>query len=424
MFKKFFPIILLTFVNVIGFTLLIPVYPQILQAYVPNSLVAILYGLLISSYAFFQFLGAPILGSLSDKYGRKPLLFISQLGTTLSWVIFGIAYFIPNIPILGIGLPIYVIAFSRVVDGITGGNNSVASAWISDITTPAEKTKIFGLIGGVFGLGFLIGPALGGIAAGTSFGYLGPIILAFLISLVTLFIIKFYLPESLTEDKRDKELHINLGDEINIFRKFSKFRDNKLVSRLLVYRLAFALVFTSYTTIIILFMERELGLGPTYLGITLSFIGVFSIINQIFLVKTVARKLGNLKTLYLGGILILTGLFLLPFLPLSPVTTTLLTFSMVLFALNSYIFNAGMSLSMPTVKAILTNNTDPKKQGLITGIDESILALGNAISPAIAGFLYGIVGTQVFILYASFLLLTIIILYYKNHNSGFNEAHS
>jgi MFS family permease len=216
MLKKFFPIMLLTFVNVIGFSLLIPVLPVIAEKYAP-SISAPVYGALLSAYAFFQFLGAPVLGSLSDKYGRKPLLMVSQLGTTLSWVIFAAAYFLPDIAIGPVMLPLLVIAVSRIIDGITGGNISVAQAWISDATTNEEKTKAFGLVGAIFGLGFMFGPALGGLSAGTTLGYLGTCILAFTISLVTLIMIHLYLPESLKEEDRDKELDIHLLKEINIF---------------------------------------------------------------------------------------------------------------------------------------------------------------------------------------------------------------
>src|SRR3989344_7690195 len=143
--KRLVPIAFLTFVNVIGFSIQIPVLPFIVDRYGGGP---IMYGILLSSYSMFQFLGAPLLGSLSDKYGRRPILLISQTGTLISWVIFAFAYFVPSsIHVATIPLPLAIIMLSRVVDGITGGNISVANAYVSDLTGPEEKTRIFGLLG-------------------------------------------------------------------------------------------------------------------------------------------------------------------------------------------------------------------------------------------------------------------------------------
>jgi MFS family permease len=258
MLKKFLPIILLTFVNVIGFSLLIPVLPSVVEGYVGSErLQGVIYGALIASYSLCQFLAAPALGTLSDKYGRKPVLMLSQLGTTLSWVIFGAAYFIPETRVFGLALPIFIISLSRITDGLTGGNISVAQAWISDMTTKEEKTKTFASIGAVFGIGFLIGPAIGGLAASTSYGYLGTAVVAFIISLFTLIYMQLYLPESLPEDKRDHELRFHLGRELNVIGKLQEFRDNRVVKSLLFIRIFFAIVFASYTTIVTLYLSNR-----------------------------------------------------------------------------------------------------------------------------------------------------------------------
>jgi len=406
--KKFFPIISLTFVNVIGFSLLIPVFPHIVRLYVPEQYISIVYGLLLSSYSLFQFVGAPILGALSDKHGRKPLLILSQLGTTLSWVLFGFAYLTPNIPIFGLGLPIFVIILSRIVDGVTGGNVSVANAWVSDVTTPEERTKAFGLIGATFGIGFLIGPAIGGLSASAGAGYIGTVIVAFVISLLTLLQIGFMLPESLPIEKRVKSETISYWAEINILNKFKIFRNNLAVKKLLIVRLFIGIIFSAYTTIIILFIEKSFTLDALGIGLTLSFVGMFSIFNQAFLTPKFATKIGDKKTLYIGLAIISIGLSLIPLIPTTLYYGKIINIGFILFLFNAFFMNLGISLSLPTFKALLTKSVDETKQGIITGIDESLLALGNSFTPVIAGFLYSFAGVLTFLFFSTFLLIPFI----------------
>ena len=408
MIKKFFPILSLTFVNVIGFSLLIPVFPNIVRMYVPTQHISIAYGLLLSSYSLFQFIGAPILGALSDKYGRKPLLILSQLGTTLSWVIFAIAYFTPNIPFLGLGLPIYVIILSRIVDGLTGGNISVANAWISDVTSHNERTKAFGLIGAVFGMGFLFGPALGGFSSSLGVGYIGTVIVAFIISFITLLQITFMLPESLPKEKRHLTEKINYWHEINIANKLLTFRNNLIVKKLLIVRLFIGIVFSAYTTIIILFIEKGFTLSAKDIGLTLSFIGLFSIFNQSILTPKLAHKLGDTKTLYIGLTIISIGLALIPLIPTELRLNSAVNIGFIFFLLNSFFMNLGISLSLPTFKSLLTKSVDETKQGIITGIDESLLALGNSFTPVIAGLFYSIIGVSTFFIFSILLIIPFI----------------
>ena len=189
---RLLPAYLLTFVNVLGFSILMPVLPFIVESYGADEWV---YGLLLTFYSAFQFLGAPYLGAMSDGKGRKPILIISQAGTLLSWFVFMIALSLPETPIWGYALPLWIIALSRILDGITGGNTSVANAYVADITTKKEKSYIFGYLGGIAGLGMIIGPGLGGFAASSSLGYMGTLIVASGISMITLIVIFLFLKE-------------------------------------------------------------------------------------------------------------------------------------------------------------------------------------------------------------------------------------
>jgi MFS transporter, DHA1 family, tetracycline resistance protein len=172
MFRKLLPLLSLSFVNVIGYSLLIPILPGILSRYVPSEENALYFGLLISSYSLFQFLFAPIWGGLSDKFGRKPILLISQIGTCFSWVIFGLAYFIdPSANIFGFNLALLILILARASDGITDGNVSVSNAWIADSTNSEQRARAYGYFGAIFGIGILAGPILGGLTTSTSIGF-------------------------------------------------------------------------------------------------------------------------------------------------------------------------------------------------------------------------------------------------------------
>lgn len=399
MIQRFLPILLLSFVNVIGFSLLIPVLPDVVAKYSPQEWQGVTYGALISVFAICQFLAAPILGSLSDRYGRRPILYLSQLGTTIGWIIFALSFLADGLWIGRFGLPLIIMAIARTVDGITGGNISVANAWISDVTTREERTKAFGLMGATFGVGFLIGPALGGLANATPWGYVATALIAVVVSLITLAVIYFMLPETLPPEKRDDHVDIHFFKEINVFDKFRRFSRTTFLRKLLVVRLLFAAVFASYVTVVMLYLKDGFELDPSHLGFTLSVIGVFSVINQAVLAHKVSAKVGALKTVVISLVLIAVALAILPLIPLGWHYGKI-NISLGLFLLNAYLMNMGISISNPAYKSVLTTHVSEKQQGMVTGLDESILALGNSVTPVVAGGLYSLTGGRIFWLYS------------------------
>lgn len=382
MSKKILPIILVSFVNMLGFTILFPVLPFIVERYNGTSFT---YGLILSLYAAFQFIGAPILGSLSDMYGRKPLLLLSQFGTLMSWVIFGLAWWVPTEwQLFGLAGPLVVIIIARIVDGITGGNISIANAYLSDITTKKEKAHSFGIVGAAVGLAIIIGPAIGGLSGGWSedlgYGYLGIAVAAFVISLITLIAMWFGLTESLKERHKTVKAKREILKSLNIIGRIRHFSNNKIVSLMLKTRIATGLIFGGYVSIIGLFMIDRFQFDQQQVGFFLFLVGTFSIINQGLFVKPVVKRLGELKTLLIGMSLIGLGFA-------SLITTTFLP----LFVVFYFFLSLGISLMMPTFKAVFTNNTPDNRQGEIMGVDEGILAFDNAISPLIFGWLYGLI---------------------------------
>lgn len=378
MSKKLIPAYLLTFVNVLGFSILMPVLPFIVNDYGAPKWV---FGLLLTLYSTFQFLGAPFLGSLSDTRGRKPILLISQAGTLLSWVIFGGALLLPDFPVFGLALPLLIIGLSRILDGITGGNVSTTNAYVSDITTREEKSYIFGYLGGIAGLGFIVGPALGGFSASFSIGYLGTVILSIIISIITLITIVLWLKESHPEEKRVPRNRQPIWKTIFIVGRIRDLEPSPVVKSLFTLKAFFSSMMAFYIATISLFLIDLFKFDEGELGLFLLVAGAFLAFNQAFLSRIFIRRLGEFKTLLLGLGLSTVGL-----------TAITMTSNIYVFMGLYYILNLGLSLSFPTFNALITIHANPKKQGEILGVSESINSLATAVFPVIAAALYGMIG--------------------------------
>ncbi len=196
--KMLFSVILVVFIDLLGFSLILPLLPYYAKTFGANGFVT---GVLVSSYAAMQLLGAPVLGRLSDRFGRRPVLLLSIFGTFIGFLL------------LGFATTLWMLFASRLIDGITGGNISVAQAYISDVTGPKDRAKGLGLIGAAFGLGFIIGPVTGGVLS--QWGYSIPAFVAAGLAFINLLLVFFWLPESLTPEKRalmpEKQPSISMG---------------------------------------------------------------------------------------------------------------------------------------------------------------------------------------------------------------------
>ena len=394
---KILPAYLLTFVNVIGFSIMIPVLPFIVkEANAPEYV----YGLLLSAYSFFQFIGSPFLGKLSDSRGRKPILVISQFGTLLSWVIYGVAYFVAydvlevyQYDFMGkvffYSLPLIIIAFARIADGLTGGNISVTNAYVSDITTLEQKKTIFGTLGGIVGIGFVIGPAIGGLTSGYNengeFEYLGTILTAAGVSLIALLSILFFLKESLPIEKRREYKKHNFIKSFNIVKRVNSLNPKYIVKQVLVLKSLMSATMAFYIATIVLYVIELFDFTPFGTGIFLLVAGIFLGFNQAVLFKKVVLKIGELYTLIIGFSLTAFGLVLITL-------TDILWIYMILY----YILNLGLSLSFPVFNSLISQHADEDKQGEIMGISESIQSISNAIFPVIATAIYGFIGYNIY----------------------------
>ncbi len=311
---------------------------------------------LFASFSIAQFLATPILGRLSDRFGRKPLLLLSLFGTSLSLALFASAQ---NVTMLFI---------ARILDGITGGNISVAQAAIADSTEGEERAKAFGLLGAAFGFGFLFGPAMGGLLSQISIT--APFWFAASLALVGTILGYFFLSETLPKEKRQtaKQPLFNFSQMIQALLS-PTVGIVLLLSFLTACALnAWIIGFQSFTVDILKLSARDVGLF-------FSTFGLISIIMQAVGIGLIIKKVPN-KSLILCGSLLLTSLSLISILP----ATTFVPFFIVVA-----IYGIVNSPQMPMITAIISERTKAEDQGGILGVNQSYVSLGQIVGPLLAG---------------------------------------
>ena len=299
------PAYLLTLVNVLGFSILMPILPFVVEDYGAPKWV---FGLLLTLYSASQFIGAPILGALSDSNGRKPILLISQAGTLLSWIVFVFALSLPDNSILGLALPLWIIILSRILDGVTGGNTAVANAYIADITTRQEKSYIFGYLGGIAGIGMIIGPGLGGLAASTSWSYTGTMLISIIISTLTLITIIVLLKESHPLEKRTPRKKQSILKSFRILKRIKEIKPKPIIKLLFLLKFFFSSMMAFYIATISLFLIDLFSFDVQHLGYFMFAGGLFLAINQAFVAQKFIKIMGEYRTLILGLALSTLGL--------------------------------------------------------------------------------------------------------------------
>ena len=381
--SQFLSAYLLSAVNVLGYSILIPVLPFVVEDYGAPEWV---YGLLLSVYSFCQFVGATWLGKLSDSVGRKRVLLLSHFGTLCCWVIFGAAYFLPTEPpILGLALPLVVILGARIVDGITGGNSAVAEAFISDITSPEEKKTIFSTIGGVAGIGMIVGPGIGGFFASGSIGYLGTILFAGVISLGTLIFISIYVRESLPTERRKPNTGPPWWHNLNLPKRLKNLDEAPIVRSTLYIKMLFSGLMSIYVSTIVLFVIDLFGLNERELGLFMLMVGTFLAFNQMVVVKRMMAQWGSTKTLQRGLLLATLGFFLIT-----------QTDSIWVYAGFYYLLNLGIAMCIPTLNTILAEHGKPETMGETMGISNGIMSLSYTFVPILAAYTYGQIGHPIY----------------------------
>ncbi len=402
------PILSVNFVGTLGFSIVLPFLVFLVTKWGGNALI---YGLMGATYSVFQLIGAPILGRWSDRFGRRKILLVSQLGTLISWMIFLAAFFLPVTTISDIDsgflgqftltIPLIVLFIARAADGITGGNVSVANAYLADITDEADRSKNFGRMAISGNLGFILGPALAGLLGATIYGEILPVVAALIIAFIATLIIVFGLEESnLCTLERDPErgsvrkvfgqeqkecFRIERGDQ-------TRLRDILQLQHMPSILSVYFLVMLGFSFFYIAFPIHAVeGLQWSVTG-TGTFFAVLSLLMVVVQGPVLARasKILTDSTLIIVGSLILGIGFSL----LVGGTITMIYTGATQIAL-------GNGLMWPSVMAELSRFAGERFQGAVQGVASSAGAVASIIGLIAGGLLYNWIGTGVFIVSAT-----------------------
>ncbi len=371
-------IFLIVFIDLLGFGLILPLLPYIAENYNANPLVI---GLLSASYSLFQFLAGPILGRLSDRYGRKKILIISQIGSVIGYLLLATANSLP------------LLFLSRIIDGITGGNISIAQAYMADITDKKTRAKGMGLLGAAFGLGFMLGPATGGYLS--RFGFAIPALVAAIIGTITTLMTVFFLKETVNLKVSTHSPNTKLTWD-----KFRLLLSKQPIGLLIIVSFLISLGFAGMQGTYAIWAQDSFNWGPSQVGSIFAYIGILSIIIQTQLLHRLITYFGEKKLLIISLPTLALGFLLLS-----------LTHSLPLHLFANFFIVLGNSLANPTLNALATENIEPSEYGETLGVLQSAGSLGRIIGPALAGELYFAIGKNApFQLSSLILILTAIYL--------------
>jgi DHA1 family tetracycline resistance protein-like MFS transporter len=353
----------------LGFSIIAPVVPFLVQPYTSNpGEQAIVVTLLTSVYAVCVFFAAPVLGALSDKYGRRPLLLLCLLGSAIGYLVFGI------------GGALWVLFAGRIIEGITGGSISTIFAYFADIIPRDQRTKYFGWMSAVVGVGTVIGPTVGGLLA--KFGYAVPMYFGAIITLVNVVYGYFFMPESLDKKNRLKEI---TSVRLNPFTQFASVLSMKNLKRLLVSAFLLWIPNGALQAVFSQFTMDTFNWQPALIGLMFSIIGFQDIISQGFIMPKLLLKLSDKQIAILGmgseviGYSLIAASALLSFYPL--------------FIAGMFIFGFGDSIFGPSFNGMLSKAVDASEQGRVQGGSQSIQALARIIGPVLGGQIYVSLGS-------------------------------
>jgi MFS family permease len=402
------PLLAVNFVGTLGFSIVTPFLVVLVTGWGGN---AVVYGVLAATYSAFQLFGAPILGRMSDRLGRRRVLLISQLGTLASWAVFLVAFALPETVIfeaetrdLGavvLTLPLAVLFLARAVDGLTGGNVSVANAYLADITAEPDRARNFGRMAVSANLGFVVGPALAGLLGATLWGPVLPVLAAFAISLVALALIRFGLvevaPARITEPLEPPSPCDLYGQEPQPAYQLRCRRPDGIgailalpgMPALLAVNFLVMLGFSFFYVAFPVHAVERLGWEVTALGLYFAVLSLAMIAVQGPVLSRAAGRWSDAALMGFGGIALAAGFVAL----LSP--------AMPVLYLAAALIALGNGLMWPTFMSVLSRAAGAVLQGAVQGYAQSAGAVASIAGLVAGGVLYGRLGPPVFVLAAA-----------------------
>ena len=387
----------------LGVGIIIPIIPaiffergsDIFAAGTSESTIAILYGLLLASYPVMQFFGAPMLGALSDRYGRKPILTISLIGTFIGYLLFGYALLTSKL---------WLLFVSRMIPGFTGGNIAVIYSSIADISDEKSRASNFGLVGMAFGLGFILGPTLGGLMGDSTvvswFRHDTPFWFTAGLTLINIILVRTIYKETLKEKSNSK---ISLFTGIrNIATSFTRPHLRTIFAVILFMSLGF----TFFTQFFAVYLIQEFSYTEKDIGLLYGWIGVWLAFTQGFLVRKLKQVSPYKVVRYaLFALPIAIGLLLIP------------RETWWFFVLNPLIALSYGMLS-PNILSVVSMQASVTKQGEVLGINQSMQSLGNAIPPILGGLFLSMSGSLPLIAAVGFTTIAWLLFQWKFRNNG------
>ena len=345
------------FIDLLGFGIVIPFLPLYAEQLRVNAFGV---GLILSSYSLMQLLCAPLLGGLSDHYGRRPIIMLGLLGSSISYVIYGFA------------ASFALLLISRVVHGACAGTVSAAQAYVADTTTESERAHGMGMIGAAFGLGFVLGPAIGGILGHSNLRL--PVFSAALLTAANLIFAAVALPES---HLPDRAANLTWASAAAPLLKLPRQLTRHRLSRLFAIAFLGTSAMAAFETTFALMVPGIYGYGPRDIGELLAFAGLLQAFTQGYLLRKIVAHQGELRLARIGMFAFAVGMA-----PMASMSNRELLWS--LLALLSL----GYGLASPSIASLISRSTERHLQGEVLGVNQSALSLARICGPLIGGFIY------------------------------------
>jgi DHA1 family tetracycline resistance protein-like MFS transporter len=382
--KRLYIIFLISFTEVLGFSMVLPLIPFLgLELGLTPSQI----GLIISVFSICQLFASPITGKLSDHFGRKPLFILSQISTFIGFIF------------LGFATTVVLLIVARLIDGLLGSNMTVSQAYISDITEPKHRTRVYGYSSGVFGAGLIFGPFIGGILS--TINYSVPMFFAAAITLISIALVILFLPETIP--KKTEKISLSLNDVIPVDDVRHFVRTHHIRNSLImffIYNMAFFLFISNIS----LLAEAQFHATADEVSFYMVWIGLIRVGIQTVLIARILRFFGEKRAL-------VTGVFSMA---ISMVT---LAFSAeYLFVFVPLIFLAyGTGVGRPLLTSRLTNSVTQKETGSILGVNNSLTSVAQIITPIVGGFIIEYLPSQTLPLLSA-IIFTLLIFFLRNKN--------